>query len=122
MRRLAPALVLLACSACGYQPPAQTDVSKPAYRTDLDACHDAAVTEVGAHNAKTGLAWMAGPVRRWGQIAEAEQACMAAKGYGRIRTCTDEEIRNGAKSGNVVVTAAGIRCAEPPTPERRRAG
>ena len=122
MRVLAPALLLLALVACGYDPPAQTDTSKPAYTTDLEACQDSAATEVGQRNVKKALAWFSAPVRRWGQIDDAVQACMAGKGYGRLRTCSDEEIRTGAKSGNMVVTASGIRCSEPPAPERRRAG
>lgn len=122
MRAIAPALLLLALAACGYAPPAQTDVSKPAYSADLLACRDTAATDVNARNAKTGLAWFSSPVRRWGQIEDGVQACMAGKGYGRLRWCSDEEIRTGTRAGNLVVTAGGIRCSDPPAPERRRAG
>jgi len=122
MRTLVPTLLLLVLAACGYEPLAQTDVSTPTYTADLDACQDSAAKEVNARNAKTGLAWFSSPVRRWGQIEDGVQACMAGKGYGRLRWCSEDELRTGAKSGTVVVTAAGIRCSEPPAPQRRRAG
>jgi hypothetical protein len=122
MRPVLPALLVLGLAACGYEPPAQTDRSAPAYQADLNACQDTAATDVNKRNAKTGLAWFSSPLRRWGQIEDGVQACMAGKGYGRLRWCSEDELRNGARSGNVVVTAAGIRCTEPPAPERRTPG
>ncbi|HYZ61931.1 MAG TPA: hypothetical protein VE650_05705 [Acetobacteraceae bacterium] len=118
MRAFGILLVVGVLAGCGYDPPPQTDVSKPAYRTDLDACQDSAATEVNKENAKKGLRWFASPVRRWGQIDDAVDACMAGKGYGRLRACSDAELR----SGNVVVTASGVRCGDAPSPERRRPG
>jgi hypothetical protein len=79
--RLPAAALVLALTACGYTPPAGTDVSKPSYRADLTACRDSAASEVNFRNSKTGLAWIASPVRRWGQIKEATQVCMTKKGY-----------------------------------------
>lgn len=117
--RTAPVLALLLAAGCGYQPPAQVDRGKPSYQADLDSCHDASVTSVNKQNAKTGLAWVSAPVRRWGQIGRATQACMEAKGYGRVRWCTQEELRGAARSGNATVTAAGLQCTEPPSPARR---
>ena len=122
MRALLLLFGLLLLAGCGYEPPAQTDRSTPAYRADLDACHDQAATGVNQRNAKTGLAWFSSPVRRWGQIDDAVQGCMAGKGYGQLRWCSAEEQRAGTRSGNVVVTASGLRCSDPPAPERRRAG
>jgi hypothetical protein len=122
MRLLLPAVVLVVLGACGYRPPAQTDTSKPAYEADLDACGDSAASAVNRRSAKTGMAWFSSPVRRWGQIQDEVQTCMAGKGYGRVRWCTEEEMRTGSRSGTVVVTSAGVQCSEPPAPERRRAG
>jgi hypothetical protein len=121
MRVLVPVLLVLGLAACGYEPPAQTDVSTPTYKADLDACQDSAGKDVNARNAKTGLAWFASPVSRWGQIERTTLTCMAAKGYGNLRWCSEDEMRAGSKSGNLVVTSAGIRCSEPPAPARRRA-
>ena len=115
-----PLALLLGLVGCGYTPPAQTDVAAPAYRTDLTACEDTASKDVNTHNAKTGLAWFASPVRRWGQISDATQACMVGKGYGRVRWCSADELRSGTRSGNVVVTSSGVQCSDPPNPERRR--
>ena len=116
MRAMTRALLVLALAAasCGYTPPAQVNTSAPAYRADLDSCEDTAATAVNARSVKTGLAWFSAPVRRWGQIEDATQSCMAGKGYGRVRWCTPEE----ARSGHVVATAAGLQCADPPTPQR----
>jgi len=83
MRFFAPALLLLLVGACGYHPPPQTDVSAPAYTADLDACQDTAASEVNKRNAKRFFAWVSSPVRRWGQISDAVEACMAGKGYRR---------------------------------------
>ena len=44
--------MVLAVAACGYQPPAQTDTSKPAYVADLDSCRDGAADAVNKRNAK----------------------------------------------------------------------
>jgi hypothetical protein len=121
MRLLLPAM-LLALAGCGYTPPPQTDTSKPAYRADLDACQDSAAEAVNKRNAKTGPAWFSSPVRRWGQIQDGVQVCMAGKGYGSVRWCTADELRTAAKSGAVMVTSAGVQCVVPPTPDRRRSG
>lgn len=122
MRLFAAVLIVVALAACGYDPPPQVDARAPAYAANLEACRDSASTEVNTRNAKTGLAWFASPVRRWGQIRDTVQTCMAGKGYGSLRTCTEDELRAGSKSSTLVVTAEGIKCTEPPTPERRRAG
>jgi len=108
--RLALVLAGLALAGCGYAAPSEVDRSAPAYRADLGKCEDTAASDVNKQNAKTGLAWFASPVRRWGQIGDAVQSCMADKGYGRLRWCTPEELR----SGNGVATAAGLKCEEPP--------
>ncbi len=119
MRPLA-LIALLALAGCGYEPPAQTNTDAPAYKQDREACEDSAATAVNAHNAKTGPAWFASPFRRWSQIADATQSCMAGKGYGRLRWCTADELAGGTRSGNLVVTSSGVQCADPPAPERRR--
>ncbi len=112
MRHAVWAALLLA--GCGYTPPPQTEISGPAYGRDLDACRAAAKTAVNQHDVKTGLAWIAAPVTRWGRIGDATGACMAEKGYGRVRSCTAEELRSNARAGSMVVTAAGILCSDPP--------
>src|SRR4051794_29429024 len=121
MRSFGPALLLLAFAACSYKP-APRDVGKPAYTADLKACQDSAASDVNKRNAKTALAWFSAPVRRWGQISEGVQACMAGKGYGGLRGSSDGELPSGSTSGGLVVTSAGVRCSDPPAPERRRAG
>ena len=65
---------------------------------------------VNKQNAKTGLAWLSSPVRRWGQISDGVQSFMADKGYGRLRWCTAEELQKGA---GVVSTVAGLQCVDP---------
>lgn len=112
---------LLGLAACGQLPPAQTDTAASGYTADLAACEASATSAVNARNAKTAPAWFASPFRRWGQIADATQGCMQARGYGRVRWCSAEELRSGARSGNVVVTPSGVQCADPPAPERRPA-
>lgn len=114
MTRVPAAAALLLLAGCGYNPPARTNTSAPAYEAALDACHGAAVTSVRRQNAKRALDWFSSPVRRWGQIGDAESACMADKGYGRLRWCTADELANARRTGNVVVTASGVQCAEPP--------
>ena len=109
------ALSVLTLAACGYHPPPQTNTSSPAYIADRDTCEDKAASDVNKTNAKTGLAWFSSPVRRWGQIADATQNCMAGKGYGRLRWCTADELRGGSRQGSVIVTASGVQCADPPT-------
>ena len=107
-------LFLLGLAACGYQPPPQTNTTNPAYVADRDTCEGQSASAVNKTNAKTGLAWFSSPFRRWGQIADATQSCMAAKGYGRVRWCTADELRNGNRQGNVIVTASGVQCSDPP--------
>ncbi len=106
---------LLALAACGYHPPPQTDTASPAYIADRDACEDKSAGEVNKINAKTGLAWFSSPVRRWSQIADTTQTCMAGKGYGRVRWCTPDELRSGNRQGNMIVTSSGVQCSDPPT-------
>lgn len=123
MRRVMPALFasVLLLPGCGYTPPPRTNTGAPQYEADLDACGTGASAAVNARNAKTGLSWFASPVTRWSQIDDRVSACMADKGYGRTRTCTAEELRTGG--GNRTVTAAGVRCSDPPIPpEARPAG
>lgn len=110
--------VLLA-AGCGYEPPAQANRTSSAYKTDLAACDDTVPHQVNQQNAKTGLRWFASPVRRWSQISDGVQSCMAGKGYGRTRSCTDEEIRQGGRDGSLVATAAGLRCTDAPDARHR---
>ena len=112
----------LVVAGCGYEPPAEVDRSKPSYHADLDACEDSAAKDVSKQNAKTLRTWVTSPVRRWGQLDRATTSCMAGKGYGQVRWCTEDELRGARRTGNVVVTASGLQCTEPPAPERRRAG
>ncbi len=115
MRAFLGASCLLALAACGYDPPPHTDTASPAYVADRDACEDKSASDVNRVNAKTGLAWFSSPVRRWGQIADTTQACMAGKGYGRVRWCTAEELRSGSRQGTMIVTSSGVQCSDPPT-------
>ncbi len=114
MRHLSFAALLM-LTACGYRPPARVDTSNPVYVADRDACRSKSTTEVNQHNAKTGLAWFSSPVRRWSQISDATQSCMADHGYGRLRWCTAEELQSGNRQGNVIVTSSGVQCSDPPT-------
>ena len=101
-------------AACGTTPP-PANPREAAYRGDAAAC-DSSVTEaVDKRNAKTGLAWFTSPVRRWGQLDDGQSACMAAKGWGRTRACTAEELRAGNRARNLSVTSNGIRCTDPAT-------
>ena len=106
---------LLTLAACGYQPPPQTNTANPAYVADRDTCEDQSHDQVNKTNAKTGLAWFSSPVRRWSQIADATQSCMAGKGYGQVRWCTPEELRSGNRQGSMIVTSSGVQCSDPPT-------
>ena len=115
MTRLCAVLLLLSLASCSYTPPAQTNTASPSYKADLESCRDAASAAIGKQNAKRALAWIASPVRRWGQISEATGSCMAGKGYGQLRWCRDDELAAARRSGNVVVTATGVQCVEPPT-------
>jgi hypothetical protein len=108
---------LLPLAACGYHPPPQADVTAKSYQTDLAACQDTAHTNVNKQNSKRALDWFSSPVRRWGQIREAEQSCMVGKGYGDLRWCTADELKGGKRSGSVIVTSAGVQCTDPPAPE-----
>lgn len=114
MRHL-PFAALLTLTACGYQPPARVDMSNPVFVADREACENKSASEVNQRNAKTGLAWFSSPVRRWSQISDATQSCMAGHGYGRLRWCTAEELRSGDRQGNVIVTSSGVQCSDPPT-------
>ena len=109
------ATLLLALAACGYHPPPNTDTGSPAYVAARDSCRSAAVTTVNTTDAKTGLAWMSSPVLRWGQIGDATGACMDGKGFGRLRWCTPEELRSGTRQSDMIVTASGVQCSDPPT-------
>lgn len=102
-------------AGCGYTPPPHTDIAAPAYIADRDACERMSASEVNKTNAKTGLAWFSSPVRRWSQISDTTQACMAGKGYGRLRWCTPDELRGGNRQGGSVVTSSGLQCVDPPT-------
>ncbi len=53
----------------------------PAYQADLAACQEQSTTAVNKRNAKTGLAWMASPVRAPFQVRPAIRECLKAKGY-----------------------------------------
>ncbi len=113
-------LALTVLAGCGYRPPAQTDVSAKPYQADLASCEDTASTDVNKQNAKKALAWFSSPVRRWSQIGDATQSCMVAKGYGRLRWCTSDELKSGTRSGDMVVTSSGVQCTDPPAPEHRK--
>ncbi len=117
--RAAGLALLLALAACGYEPPRQTNTSTPTYTADLDTCRDQSASEVNTTNAKTGLAWFASPVRRWSQIDDATRSCMAGKGYGQVRWCTADELRQGSRRGDMIVTASGVQCSDPPAPDHR---
>ncbi len=113
--RFLPVACLLTLAACGYQPPTRVDTSNPTYVADRDACESKSASEVNQHNAKTGLAWFSSPVRRWSQIGDATQSCMASRGYGRVRWCTAEELHSGNRQGDMIVTSSGVQCSDPPT-------
>jgi len=102
-------------AACGSTPRPPGDARTEAYRTDYDACTSAVPGAVNKHNAKTGLDWFTSPVRRWGQIDDGMSACMAAKGWGRSRACTAEELRAGSAARNLTVGRSGIACTDPAT-------
>ena len=111
---LFPFLAALLLAACAGTPPA-AEAGSAAYRTDHDACDAAVPGAVNKRNAKTGLAWFASPITRWGDIAEGMNACMAGKGWGRTRTCTPAELAAGSRTPGLLVTATGIRCSDPGT-------
>ncbi len=114
MRRLfIPACVLglpLLVAACGADAPPSPRLA------DREACSAGATAAVDKTNAKRALTWFAAPVTRWGQVDDNRDACMAAKGWGRTRACTDEERRQGSKVATRTVTADGVRCTEPDRP------
>lgn len=112
-------LVLLAAllaTACGYTPPGRVDAASPKYAADLDACDASVPDAVNKRNAKTGHSWFLSPITRWSQIDDGLNACMAGKGWGRVRSCTAEELRSGGRAGGMVVTARGVQCADPGKP------
>ena len=113
------AMAALLLVACGYRPSAQTNTQAPSYQADLETCGDAARSAVNTQNAKRALDWFASPVRRWGQIGDSTRSCMAGKGYGSLRWCTADELKAATRRGNVLVTASGVQCTDPPAPERR---
>lgn len=122
MRRILPSLSAglltgLLLQGCGTPPPVPA-AEAPRYEADLDACHANAATAVDARNAKTGLAWFAGPFTRWSRIDDRTAACMGRRGFGMVRSCTAEELRTGG--GNRTVTVAGIRCSDPSMPPEAR--
>lgn len=115
MIRLAPALLLLALAGCGgASPPASAPETAGGYDKDRLACHDEAVTQVNKTNAKRALDWFSSPVRRWGQISDAQSSCMLAKGHEQTRWCSGEELAAAQRAGRVVVTASGVQCLQPP--------
>lgn len=115
-RSLVPLLLILCAAACSYSPPARTDTASPKYQADLDACTTSVPEAVDKHNAKTGLAWMTGGLTRWSAIDSGVDACMGGHGWGHVRACTAEELRNGNRTQSLVVTARGIRCSDPNRP------
>lgn len=100
-------------AGCGYTPPGQTDTNSAKYQADYTACDQSVPGVVDKHNAKTGLAWISGPVTRWSRIDSAMNTCMADKGWGHARACTSDELRLGNQAGSLVVTRNGIRCSDP---------
>lgn len=92
----------------------QVDATSGAYRADLAACRQSSEQAVNQDNARRALRWVASSVTRWGQIGDATGSCMAGKGYGRLRWCTDEELAQARRTGTAVVTASGVQCSEPP--------
>ena len=124
MRRILPGILrgLLAgllLQGCGTTPPVLAAAAgAPGYEADLDTCHTNAATAVDTRNAKTGLAWFAGPITRWSRIDERTAACMGRRGFGVVRSCTAEELRTGG--GNRTVTVSGIRCSDPSMPPEAR--
>lgn len=103
----------LLVAACGYTPPGETDTQSARYRADREACGSSVPSAVNRRNAKTGLAWFASPVTRWSQIGDGLNECMAGKGWGRVRTCTAEELRQGNRTSSLMVTPSGVQCADP---------
>ena len=85
MKRLILLMVLPAAGCGAYAPAlqagAQTDVSAPAYQADLQACQTQSAVAVDKRNAKTGLAWLASPVRRPFQVRAEIRSCLKGKGY-----------------------------------------
>lgn len=75
-------LGLAACARPNQPPNPPPGPRADAYRNDYAACDTSVPNAVDKRNAKTGLAWIASPIRRWGQIADGIDACMAAKGWG----------------------------------------
>ena len=114
-----PALLTtcLLLSGCGGSPPVPP-AEVPQYEAERDACRTNAADAVDGRAAKTGLAWFASSVTRWSRIDDRTDACMARRGWGRVRSCTADELRTGG--GNRTVTAAGIRCSDPSMPPEAR--
>ena len=120
MRAVRCSVLLLGLAGCGYHPTAQTDTSTKSYSADLTACEETSHHDVNKRNAKRALDWFSSPVRRWSQIGDATQACMAGKGYGGLRWCTADELKGATRNGNLIVTASGVQCSDPPAAERRK--
>ncbi len=104
--------------ACSYAPPAQTDTASPKYQADYDACQASVPDGVDKRNAKRGLTWFAGGVTRWSRIDDGLNTCMGGKGWGHLRACTAEELRQDDKTRakTLTVTRDGIRCTDPNKP------
>lgn len=113
------AALAVGLGACSYAPPAQTNTASPKYQADLDSCETSVPDGVDKRNAKRGLTWMAGGVTRWSRIDDGLNACMGGKGWGHLRACTADELRQGSKTqatGTLTVTRDGIRCTDPNKP------
>ena len=100
-------------AACAGRPATQVEAASPLYQADVAACRESVPAAVDKQNAKTGLAWIVSPVRRWSQVDEGVDRCMTAKGWGHVRACTSIELRQGNRDPHLVVTADGVRCVDP---------
>ena len=113
MRHLILLTLALATTGCGYTPPPRTDTASAAFKADLEVCDSSVPDAVGKQAAKRAYTWAASAVTRWSRIEDGMNACMADKGWGRVRACSETELRQGNRAGGLVVTAAGIRCSDP---------
>src|ERR1700712_1886079 len=103
MRHLILLSLALAATGCGYTPPPSTDTSSASYKTDLAACDTSVEQAVVGQAAKRGYTWAASGVTRWSKIDDGMRSCMSGKGWGQIRTCTAEELRQGNSTKGLVV-------------------
>lgn len=114
LRTMRPILLLAALlPACSYSPPPQTNTGSPQYRADLNTCSTTVPDAIDKRAAKTGLAWFANGVTRWGAIDDGVKACMEQHGWGHLRACTPAELAHANTTPGLVVTAAGVRCSDP---------